>query len=206
MKKGLSSRGFRAKLLKTSITKRINPAKIVGKTSTKFFNCSTSGDYIRNASEKIDKLYAGTLSDYQGNPVESDLNIQNVIISVGTNDIRKKSNGVSGLFHPYRDLLSKTRKLFPGAKIFVQAVIPMGFEYKWTARNVLDFNELQRRCVREIPNCSYIDVLDDFLDRRRQYPVSSLFHDTIHPSSKGSAILARAFIRVARDRNFDLRL
>ena len=129
-----------------------------------------------------------------------------MIFSVGTNDIRRKSNGVSGLFYPLRDLLTKTRKLFPGAKIFVQAVIPIGFEYKWTAGNVLDFNEIQRRCVREIPNCSYIDVLDYFLDRRQQYPVRSLFRDTIHPSPKGCAILARAFIRVARDRNFDVRL
>lgn len=193
-------------LIGTSITTRINPTKIVGKTPTKFVNCSTSGDYIRNASEKVDKLYAGTLSDYQDNPVEKDLNIQNVIFSVGTNDIRKKSEGVSGLFYPIRELLLKTRKLFPEAKIYVQSVIPMGFEYRWTPRNVLDFNELQRRCVREIPNCCYIDVMDDFLDRRRKYPVSALFHDKLHPSPKGCAILARAFIKVARDRNFDLKL
>ena len=193
-------------LIGTSITTRINPAKIVGKTSTKFVNCSTRGDFIRNASEKVDKLYAGTLTDYQNNPVGKDINIQNVIFSVGTNDIRKKSEGVSGLFYPVRDLLSKTRKLFPGAKIYVQSVIPMGFEYRWTPRNVLEFNELQRRCVREISNCCYIDVLDDFLDRRRQYPLGSLYHDMLHPSPKGCAILARAFIKIARERNFDLRL
>ncbi len=193
-------------LFGTSITTRINPVKIVGKTSTKFVNCSTRGDFIRNASEKVDKLYAGTLTDYQDTPVEKDLNIRNVIFSVGTNDIRKKSEGVSGLFHPIRDLLLKTRKLFPQAKIYVQSVIPMGFEYRWTPRNVLDFNELQRRCVREIPNCCYIDVMEDFLDRRKKYPVSSLFYDMLHPSPKGCAILARAFIKVARDRNFDLKL
>ena len=190
-------------LIGTSITTRINPAKIVGKSSSKFVNCSTRGDFIRNASEKVDKLYAGTLTDFQDKPLEKELNIQNIIFSVGTNDIRKKSEGVSGLFYPLRDLLSKTRKLFPGVKIYVQSVIPMGFEYRWTPRNVLDFNELQRRCVREISNCCYIDVLDDFLDRRRQYPLSSLYFDVLHPSPKGCAVLARAFIKV---RNFDLKL
>lgn len=193
-------------LIGTSITTRINPAKIVGKSSSKFVNCSTRGDFIRNASEKVDKLYAGTLTDFQDKPLEKELNIQNIIFSVGTNDIRKKSEGVSGLFYPLRDLLSKTRKLFPGVKIYVQSVIPMGFEYRWTPRNVLDFNELQRRCVREISNCCYIDVLDDFLDRRRQYPLSSLYFDTLHPSPKGCAVLARAFIKITRDRNFDLKL
>ena len=149
-------------------TTRINPAKIVGKSSSKFVNCSTRGDFIRNASEKVDKRFAGTLTDFQDKPLEKEFNIQNIIFSVGTNDIRKKSEIVSGLFYTLRDLLSETRKLFPGVEIYVQSVIPMGFEYRWTPRNFLDFNELQRRCVREISNCCYIDVLDAFLDRRRQ--------------------------------------
>ena len=193
-------------LIGTSITKRIDPAKIVGKATAKFINCSTSGDFIRNASDKVDKLYAGSLTDYQNKPVEKNLNIKNVIFSVGTNDIRRKGNGVSSLYYPLKSLLTKTRRLFPDVKIYVQSVIPMGFEFKWTPGNVLDFNNLQRRCAREIPNCSYIDVQDEFLDGRRKYPVRSLYHDTIHPSPKGCAILARAFIRISRNRSFDLRL
>ena len=193
-------------LIGTSITKRIDPAKLVGKATAKFINCSTSGDFIRNASDKVDKLYAGSLTDYQDKPVEKNLNIQNVIFSIGTNDIRRKGNGVSSLYYPLKSLLSKTRRLFPAAKLYLQSVIPMGFEFKWTPGNVLDFNDLQRRCAREISNCSYIDVQDEFLDSRRKYPVRSLYHDTIHPSPKGCAILARAFIRISRNRNFDLKL
>ncbi|KAL5248309.1 hypothetical protein ACHWQZ_G017482 [Mnemiopsis leidyi] len=42
-------------LIGTSITKRINPAKIAGKTTCKFVNCSTSGDTIKDASDKLDR-------------------------------------------------------------------------------------------------------------------------------------------------------
>ena len=82
----------------------------------------------------------------------------------------------------------------------------MGFEFAWSPSNVMEFNEIQRRCAREIADCTYIDVFHDFLDRRKRYPLQSLYHDCIHPSAKGSSILARAFIRVTRSINFDMRL
>ena len=194
-------------LIGTSITSRINPYRVVGKSATKFFNCSTSGDKIENASDKVDMLYAGTLTDQGGNTVDGDNNdIQNIIFSVGTNDIRRKSNGVSSMFSPVKALLAKTRLLFPKATIYVQSLIPMGFEHSWTPRNVLEFNSILRRCVREVPKCAYIDVFNEFLDGSRRYPLQALFHDTLHPSHKGCSVLARAFIMITRGRNFDVRL
>jgi lysophospholipase L1-like esterase len=193
-------------LIGTSITKRINPFRIVGKSATKFHNCSTSGDMIKNASEKVDMLYAGTLLNQEGKPVGSEDNIQNIIFSEGTNDVRRKSNGVSSMFSPVKSLLAKTRLLFPRAKVYVQSLIPMGFEHSWTPRNVHEFNSILRRCVREVPNCAYIDVFDEFLDSRKRYPLKALFHDSLHPSHKGCSVLARAFIMITRGRNFDVRL
>ncbi|KAL5265523.1 hypothetical protein ACHWQZ_G006295 [Mnemiopsis leidyi] len=191
-------------LIGTSVTKRINPAKIVGKATCKFVNCSTSGDTIQDASDKLDKLYAGTLTDYSDKPVGTILNIKNIILSVGTNDIRRKSNGVSSLYLPVRALLKKASDLFPNCQVYVQSVIPMGYEYKWTASNVMSFNSLLRRCVKEIPNCSYLDVFDDFI--QRGYPIKALFYDHLHPSSRGAAVLARSFIAVTRGRNFNIRV
>ena len=191
-------------LIGTSITKRINPAKIVGKATCKFINCSTSGDTIQNASDKLDKLYAGTLTDYSDKPIGSSLEIKNIILSVGTNDIRRKSNGVSSLYLPVRALMKKASDLFPNSQIFIQSVIPMGYEFTWTASNVMAFNSLLRRCAKEVPNCNYLDVFDDFI--HRGYPIKSLFYDHLHPSAKGAAILARSFIAVTRGRNFSVRV
>ena len=198
-------------LIGTSITKRINPAKIVGKfNKATFINCSTSGDTIRHASDKIDRLYAGSgLVDHEDKPVPADLNIKNIIISVGTNDVRRKRNGVTDLYHPFLALLTKTRKLFPRANIYVQSLIPMGMEFRWTPANVLGFNALQRKCTREVTNCTYVDIFDQFLDRSEgraaRYPIRDLFYDTLHPSYKGRGIIARAFISIVRERNFDMR-
>ena len=191
-------------------SKRINPAKIVGKHGNpeleQFINCSTSGDFIKDASVKVDKLYAGTLTDYMDNPVDENVKVKNIILSVGTNDIRRKEHGVNNLYTPFKALLDKCRLLFPEAKLFVQSAIPMGFEFKWTPRNVLEYNRLQRRCSREVPNCYYLDVFNEFLDRNSQYPLRDLFRDCLHPSAKGTSILARAFIKIARGRDFDLRM
>ena len=144
--------------------------------------------------------------DQEGKAVGTEDDIQNIIFSVGTNDVRRKSNGVSSMFSPVKSLLNKTRVLFPRAKIYVQSLIPMGFEHSWTPRNVHEFNSILRRCVREVPNCAYIDVFDEFLDSRRRYPLKALFHDSLHPSHKGCSVLARAFIMITRGRNFDVRL
>jgi lysophospholipase L1-like esterase len=194
-------------LIGTSITSRINPHRVVGKSATKFHNCSTSGDKVLDASHKVDRLYAGTLTDQDDKLVDGDsTDVQNIIFSVGTNDIRRKSNGVLSMFSPVKALLAKTRVLFPKANIYVQSLIPMGFEHSWTPRNVLEFNSILRRCVREVPNCAYIDVFNEFLDGNRRYPRKALFHDSLHPSHKGSSVLARAFIMITRGRNFDVRL
>jgi hypothetical protein len=191
-------------LIGTSVTKRINPCKIVGKATCKFVNCSTSGDKIQDASDKLDKLYAGTLTDCSDKPVGSNLEIKNIILSVGTNDIRRKSNGVSSLYLPVRALLKKASDLFPNCQVYVQSVIPMGYEFGWTASNVMSFNSLLRRCAKEIPNCSYLDVFEDFV--HRGYPIKSLFYDHLHPSARGAAVLARSFIAVTRGRNFSVKV
>ena len=80
----------------------------------------------------------------------------------------------------------------------------MGYEFGWTASNVMSFNSLLRRCAKEIPNCSYLDVFEDFV--HRGYPIKSLFYDHLHPSARGAAVLARSFIAVTRGRNFSVKV
>jgi hypothetical protein len=79
-------------LIGSSITTRINPAKIIGKRiKTNYVHCSKSGAFIRDASESIDKLYAGQLVDMNGKIVDPSSNIKHIIFSIGKNEIRRKS-------------------------------------------------------------------------------------------------------------------
>ena len=189
-------------LIGSSITTKINPEKIVGRsTNSNFINCSKSGAFIRDASESIDKLYSGQLTDINNQRVDpATLNIKNIIFSVGTNDIRRKAHGVSSLFIPLRELFRKTKLLFPGVKVYFQSLIPMGYEHAWTPKNVLDFNQLAKRCTTEM-SCEYIDVFNYFLTGMgcNKHPKKSLFNDHLHPSPRGRGILARAFIGIARN-------
>ncbi|KAL5259106.1 hypothetical protein ACHWQZ_G009533 [Mnemiopsis leidyi] len=189
-------------LIGSSITTRIDPKKIVGKSSNaNFINCSKSGAFIKDASESIDKLYTGLLKDTSNKVVDpTTLNIKNIIFSIGTNDIRRKAQGVSSLFIPLRELFRKTKVLFPGVKVYFQSLIPMGYEYSWTPSYVITFNQLAKRCTREM-NCEYIDIFDYFLTgvRGNKHPNKSLFNDLLHPSPRGSGIIARAIIGISRN-------
>ena len=131
----------------TSITTRINPDKLVGKyrkTTSEVINLSKSGAKLQDISNYVDKFYAGTLDELKDRNDKHDMNIKNIILSFGTNDIRFKKNGVHMLYLPLQSLITKTRQLFPDAKIFIQACIPIKLEKSWTAPNVLNFNKLLR--------------------------------------------------------------
>ena len=189
-------------ILGTSITKFIKPDKIVGqyhKNSVEVINCSTSGHKISDLSKNVDELYKGTHPLTASRDDCHNLKVQNFIISVGTNDIRYRKYGVRSLYLPLRSLLYKIRNLYPNSKIFVQSCIPMMLEMPWTAQNVNNYNQIQRRCCDEVVDCTYVNVFDDFLDKNpARYPLRDLFYDAVHPSKKGVLILARAFIKIAR--------
>ena len=187
-------------LLGNSITKRINPVKIVGKYSgAEFINSSTGGARIEDISQKIDKLYSGSLEEIANHPNQQNLILKNNIITIVTNDIRYKKNGVNSLYSPLIGLLCKCRQLFPQVKLFVQSCIPMIIENPWTVNNVLEYNSLLRRCCHETSDCTFIDIFDKFLDNNLCYPLPTLYHYTLHPNYKGLGIIARAVIKIVRN-------
>ena len=130
---------------------------------------------------------------------KNNLKIKNIIFSIGTNDIRRRDNGVSCLFIPLRELFRKTKSLFPDARVHIQSLIPMGYEHPWTPSNVINFNQLARRCAQE-SDCGYIDIFDRFLTRGPvKHPNRLLFNDPLHPSPKGTGIIARALMGITRN-------
>ena len=194
-------------ILGTSITTKIRGNKLVGKhPDVEVINSSTSGAKLEDISNKIDQMYAGTLPEIQNHSDKANLNIRNIIFSFGTNDVRFKRNGVHNLYLPIRALLIKARNFFPGAKIFVQSCIPIKLENPWTATNVMDFNDLQKRCCGEVPECYYMDIFESFLERHpRKYPLRKFYSDNVHPSYEGRSIIARAYIKIVRGYKFDVK-
>ena len=107
---------------------------------------------------------------------------------------------ISGLYHPLKSLIKKTKILFPDVRVHFQSLIPMGYEYSWTPKNVVEFNKLAKRCTEDM-GCSYIDIFDKFLTNfgSAVHPNRSMFNDLLHPSPKGRGIIARALIGIARN-------
>ena len=193
-------------ILGTSITSRIDQERIVGKYSkAKVINSSTSGAKISDISEKVDQLYAGTLPEVQNLSNRLNLQPKNFIISMGTNDIRNKKNGVHDLYYPIKSLLTKIKALFPNSTVYVQCCLPIRPESPWIVQNVTDFNFLLRRCCREFRDCFFMDLFEKFLDRRGCYPLNVYYNDNVHLSYKGLGILARAFIKVVRGSLCDMK-
>ena len=153
----------------------------------------------------MEQLYAGTLPELSDRPDKLDLEIKNIILSVGTNDIRFKDKGVHDLYTPVQQLVSKTRRLFPQAKIFVQSCLPIIVEKPYTVRNVKDFNQILRRCCKATRECFYIDSFSNFLDNNpNKYPKLYLYRDAVHLSGRGLGMLARDFIKIIRGSHYVL--
>ena len=184
-------------ILGTSITTGLKTDKLAGPKidPSNVVNLSVSGAKIRDISDSIDNLFAGSHKMLEDQMQVS--SISNLIISVGTNDIRFKRHGVKKLYTPIIKLLTKTRKLFPSAKVYVQCCIPIALEYEWTIYNVEEYNKLLRRCCKE-SRCLYLDVFNDFLDEGG-YPRREYYRDNVHLSSWGLGILARSYIKIVRN-------
>ena len=133
------------------------------------------------------------------------MNIKNVIISVGTNDVLRSNGNVNRFYIPIQNLLRKAKLLFE-CQVYFQSVIPIPSKQSSTAKSVYEFNDLViRACKSE--RCYFIDVFNEFLYCRsfdKFFDVKRGVCD-IHPNRTGLSILARAFIKIVRN-HFDPRL
>ena len=67
-------------------------------------------------------------------------NIEKIIISIGTNDVKFSQRGVRHLKKYLSDLAHTAKELFTHAVILFQSCLPIQLKYNYTARNVMDFN------------------------------------------------------------------
>ena len=173
----------------TSITSRVVGSKL-GLKGRNVINCSKSGARLVEMRSKWGRkvpLISEMIDDfYFTNPSADD--VEKVILSFGTNDIKHARNGVNHLVSPVFDVINKVKTLFPGALIFVQCTLPMRNIYWYTAPNFLSFNDILWD-VSSKTNCYYIDIFQEFLSPDRFDHDQSLFWDHLHLNSRGLGIL-----------------
>ena len=188
----------------SSIPKRLDSKKLSGKSNKVVINLSHSGGKIIDVCKDMDDFFLGTHEYFKSESAlkRDELVIENVILSVGTNDILRirEANNVNRLYLPVEKMLRKAKDLFH-CKIVMQGVIPIPSQPDDIRRGTIRFNDMvQRICQRQ--RCYFMDLWDNFLDCQkfsRFYVLRRDGYCDIHPNKEGMSILARAYIRVIRN-------
>ena len=137
-----------------------------------------------------------------------DAKVEKVLISIGTNDIRHCSKGVSHLKGPLKKLFKKLKTLVPVARVYVQSLLPLPFTEKdrfRVSQNVTAFNNILYNCCC-YEHIYYMDIFDHFLNEWGSARSRTLFPSStsdVHPNSRGMGKLAKFYIHVIHNRRFN---
>ena len=185
----------------SSISKRLNEEKLVGKSNKLCVNLSVSGAKIRDVASHMEDFYSQTHKYFSSeNFVSLDsMNITDVIICVGANDVLNSRSSPSRLYAPIQGMVHKAKSLF-NCRVHLQNLVPIPNPTKKIVDDVYCFNDtLLRVCRTE--RCHYIDLFNDF---RRSGDLNKLFYVKqsgnidIHPNRLGQSIMAKAYIPIVR--------
>ena len=171
----------------TSITSGVVGSRL-GMRGRTVINRSLSGAHLDRHSRSRAPVISDMVDDFFNlDPAAND--IEKVILSFGTNDIKFATRGVKHLTGLVYDLINKVKSYFPGALIFVQCTLPIRNQYWYTVSNVLGFNSILREACMKT-NCSYIDCFEDFLSYDRYDYNKALYRgDPWHLNKRGLGIL-----------------
>ena len=179
-------------VLGTSIPYYLDYNKLSGSNGrTKVVNLCQRGAKISTLQNVLDEHYRSE---------DNHANVNKIIISVGTNDIRNnKKHSVGHLYTPMENLVKKIKTYYPKAIIYIQSLLPQRVQNAFTVSNVLGFNKLLFK-IAAMNTCYYLDIFAEFLGRNC-HPDPDLYRwDGVHLSNKGLSVLARAFISKIRGR------
>ncbi len=118
----------------TSITKYVR-AKNLGFRGRKVINISQSGAKIKDIAANVREFYENDIAA-KNNDVEK------IIFSLGTNDIKFSRSGVNHLKKYITELIDTTKNLFSHAIIMFQCCLPIKSIYPYVAANVVNFNSM----------------------------------------------------------------
>ena len=181
-------------LFGTSMTKYVRE-KQLGFRGRKVINVSHSGAKIKDIYLNVREFYSthqAALSD----------DVEKIIFSFGTNDIKYSKVGVRHLKKLIDELVDMTKCLFPAAIILFQCCLPIRCMYPYIARNVVDFNNMLRE-ICFFNNCVYIDCFSSFLTSDLKFCNKYLYHDWLHLNNRGVGVLCTWLKYVVNENSFD---
>lgn len=176
----------------TSITSRIVGPKLATR-GRKVINVSRSGAKIKDILLNMENFHA----QHPSAPY-----VDKILFSLGTNDIKYSRHGVFHLKQVVINLISKAKELFPGSIIMFQSCLPIKILYRYTCKNVLNFNDMIRNLCG-LYNCIYVDCFRYFLSRDGYDYNRSLYYDWLHLNDEGLGVLARCLSAVVNRGSFN---
>lgn len=180
-------------LFGTSITASLAADRINVKRDRKFVNISKRGAKIPDIDKLLDNFYLV-------NPSAND--VDKIVFSFGTNDIKYETKGVKQFKEPIVKLIKKAKFYFPDAIILMQCTLPMRNTYWYTCSNFLGFNDILREVCCNY-NCVFIDCFSDFLSRDKFDHNSRLYNDPFHLNFWGRNILCKWLSKVCNSNSFN---
>jgi hypothetical protein len=191
-----------------------SPAVLVAGDS---FAARLDADRLGKGKKKVIKVARGGLkiADVQRSIEEfvdgnTKYDIEKVIVSVGTNDIRHCRSGVKHLKNTLCDFMRYLKVTFPSASIYFQSIIPLAHnKCPYVTSNVLDMNNLIFNLCSKF-HLYYLDVVGSFLNRwgyrnDRLFPEFDSDRQSydIHPNKRGLGVLAKHYIYLIHSRWFN---
>ena len=167
---------------------------------------------VRNIAKGGSRISAVQQSLEDFNSSNPTLNVKNLFISIGANDIRYCKDGIKHLKNAICDLMKSINKLFPTAKVYVQSLIPYlhnSPNYRVGRDNIMRMNNLLFDLCSRF-KLFYLDVFPAFLGAR-DYRNEKLFpafdsdkksYD-IHPNARGKGVLASFYIYYIHSKRFN---
>ena len=166
-------------LVGDSLLARLDPERL-GKGKKTILNLAKGGNKICNVIDNLKAFIADSGS--------KKYLVNQVFVSVGTNDIRFCKNGISHLKGELFGLVRTMKNFFPGVKVYLQSLLPLPVTFSnknFVIKNVLELNRIiYHVCYHE--RIFMLDIFKTFLFRGYRHP--SLFPPStsdIHPNRRG---------------------
>ena len=134
-------------------------------------------------------------NDFHQENLRSIHKIDQIVVSVGTNDIKWYDCFDRNLRRDLKPklitLVKELKQLFTSAQIYFHTVLPMRIVYKYTAASVHQFNNLLYEVCCQY-RCFFFDCFARFLDQQGIFYNRALFRDNWHLSTAGLKVFCRA--------------
>jgi alkylated DNA repair dioxygenase AlkB len=179
-------------LFGTSITLNIHKRVDKLKNGRKFVNVSNWGAKICNILSHLQDFH---------DTHDAATDVEKIIFSLGTNDIKFARRGVSHLKRHVIVLIEKAKFLFPDATILFQCCLPIRNIYTYTVKNVLNFNSMLKSLCYDL-NCVYVDCFRLFLSADESDHNHSLFYDWLHLHWNGKGVLGNFLCHVINQNSY----